>query len=321
MTTVETNSAKWQLQFGARPVSDGSTLFRVWAPRAERLAVKLIGDRAQTVAMERCDADIFEIIVPDVGVGADYFYLINDEQERPDPVSRWQPTGVHGPSRVVDPDAFVWTDQMWRGLPLREFLIYELHTGTFTPEGTFAAIIPKLEHWQQLGVTAVELMPVAEFPGGRNWGYDGTHPYAPHSAYGGPQGLKTLVNACHEKGLAVVLDVVYNHLGPEGNYLGEYGPYFTDRYQTPWGQAVNYDGEDGGEVRRYFIDNALYWVTEYHIDALRLDAVHSIFDANPTHILQELGEAVHTQAAVLDRTVLLIAESNLNDNRVITDIQ
>src|SRR3989440_799697 len=293
MTTVETNSAKWQLQFGARPVSDGSTLFRVWAPRAERLAVKLIGDRAQTVAMERCDADIFEIIVPDVGAGADYFYLINDEQERPDPVSRWQPAGVHGPSRVVDPDAFAWTDQSWRGLPLREFLIYELHTGTFTPEGTFGATIPKLEPLQQLGVTAIELMPVAEFPGGRNWGYDGTHPYAPQSTYGGPAGLKRLIDACHAAGLAVVLDVVYNHLGPEGNYLERFGPYLTDRHRTPWGKAVNFDGADSRPVRDFVIENALAWLRDYHLDGLRLDAVHAIVDDSRPHVLEELAARVH----------------------------
>ena len=239
---------------------------------------------------------------------------------RPDPVSRFQPAGVHGPSEVVDPRAFVWTDREWKGRSLKELILYELHVGAFTAAGTFAAILPYLAYLKhELGITAVELMPVAEFPGQRNWGYDGTHLYAPHSAYGGPQGLKTLVNACHEIGLAVVLDVVYNHLGPEGNYLGEYGPYFTERYQTPWGQAVNFDGEDSREVRRYVIDNALYWVTEYHIDALRLDAIHGVFDASSPHILQELCAAVHAQAEVLGRTVLVIAESDLNDNRVITD--
>jgi len=221
----------------------------------------------------------------------------------------------------VDPGAFAWTDHAWQGIALQDLVLYELHPGTFTPDGTLIAILPYLKYLKdELGVTAVELMPVAEFPGTRNWGYDGTHSYAPHSAYGGPQGLKAFVNACHEKGLAVVLDVVYNHLGPEGNYLGEYGPYFTDRYKTPWGQAVNFDGEHSHEVRRYLIDNALYWVTEYHLDGLRLDAIHGIFDASPTHVLQELGEAVHAQARALDRTMLVIAESDLNDHRVITEL-
>jgi maltooligosyltrehalose trehalohydrolase len=229
---------------------------------------------------------------------------------------------VHGPSAIVDPDAFAWTDHNWKGRALQDLILYELHCGTFTVDGVFTAILPYLDYLQKdLGVTALELMPVIEFPGARNWGYDGVHPYAPHTAYGGSLGLKTLVNACHEKGLAVVLDVVYNHLGPEGNYLSEYGPYFTDRYQTPWGQAVNFDGEDSYEVRRYFIDNALYWVTEYHIDALRLDAIHGIFDVSRPHILQEIGEAVHAQANALGRTILVIAESDLNDSQVISDIK
>jgi maltooligosyltrehalose trehalohydrolase len=320
MTAVETNSVTWQLQFGARPLRDGSTLFRVWAPRAERLAVKLVGTAAQTVAMERRDEDIYEIVVPETRAGADYFYVINDEKERPDPVSRWQPAGVHGPSRVVDPDAFVWSDQNWRGRPLREFLIYELHTGTFTPEGTFAAIIPKLEHLQQLGVTAVELMPAAEFPGGRNWGYDGAHPYAPQSTYGGPVGLKRLIDACHAAGLAVVLDVVYNHLGPEGNYLGDYAPIFNHNYRTPWGDALNFDNEDADGVRRYFIDNALYWLTEYHVDALRLDAIHRIIDISPSHFLRDLATAFHASAQRLRRMAWLIAESDLNDARIIKPV-
>jgi maltooligosyltrehalose trehalohydrolase len=235
-------------------------------------------------------------------------------------VSRFQPEGVHGPSAIVDISGFSWTDQYWRGLPLRDLVVYELHVGTFTGEGTFTAVIPYLEYLRdEVGVTAIEVMPVAEFPGRRNWGYDGVHLYAPHSAYGGPAGLKTLVNACHEKGMAVVLDVVYNHLGPEGNYLAEYGPYFTDRYETPWGQAVNFDGKDSQEVRRYIVDNALHWIMEYHIDALRLDAIHGIYDASATHILQELGETVQAQASVLGRTVLVIAESDLNDTQVITD--
>ena len=277
----------WQLRRGATLYPDGSVCFSVWAPRVRSMTVRVVFPDCHTAPMERHADGLHTVTLAGLQPGSRYFYLLDAERARPDPVSRFQPAGVHGPSEVVDPRTFAWTDQEWRGLPLTELLIYELHPGTFTADGTFTAIIPYLDYLKTgLGITAIELMPVAEFPGRRNWGYDGTHPYAPHSAYGGPQGLKTLVNACHEKGLAVVLDVVYNHLGPEGNYLGEYGPYFTDRYQTPWGQAVNYDGEDGGEVRRYVIDNALYWVTEYHIDALRLDAVHSIFDASPAHILK-----------------------------------
>jgi len=270
--------------------------------------------------MQRQAHGLYTAAVTNVAAGDHYAYLLDGERLRPDPVSRFQPLGVHGPSAVVDPQAFAWTDASWRGIGLRDVLLYELHVGTFSAAGTFPALIPHLGYLKnELGVTAIELMPVAEFPGARNWGYDGAHLYAPHSAYGGPDGLKTLVNACHAVGLAVALDVVYNHLGPEGSYLNDYGPYFTACYRTPWGDALNFEGGEGREVRRYFIDNALYWVTEYHVDILRLDAVHGIFDASPTHILQELKEAVHEEAARLERHVLVIAESDLNDARVITE--
>ncbi len=311
----------WQLRRGAALYPDGSAYFSVWAPRVRKMAVHFVSPDCYTVPMTRHADGLHTVTVQGVQPGSRYCYLLDDERARPDPVSRFQPEGVHGPSEVVSPSAFPWTDQAWKGRVLKDLILYELHPGTFTPDGTFTAIIPYLDYLKNdLGITAVELMPVTEFPGQRNWGYDGTHLYAAHSAYGGPRGLKTLINACHEKELAVVLDVVYNHLGPEGNYLGEYGPYFTAHYQTPWGQGVNFDGEDSAEVRRYFVDNALYWVTEYHVDALRLDAIHGIFDASPTHILQELGEAVHAQARTLGRTVLVIAESDLNDSRVITDV-
>jgi maltooligosyltrehalose trehalohydrolase len=310
----------WQLQRGATFCPDGSVRFSVWAPRIREMAVQIVSPHSRTAPMARHADGLHTVTVQGVVPGSRYVYLLDGERTRPDPVSRFQPEGVHRPSAVVDPHAFTWADQTWEGVALQDLILYELHPGTFTPEGMFTAVIPYLEYLKNdLGITAVELMPVAEFPGRRNWGYDGTYPYAPHSAYGGPQGLKALINACHEKQLAVVLDVVYNHLGPEGNYLAEYGPYFTDRYHTPWGQGMNFDGEGSAEVRRYFVDNALYWVTEYHVDALRLDAIHGIFDAGPTHILQELGEAVHAQAEALGRTVLVIAESDLNDSRVITE--
>ena len=315
-----TKNTSWRLERGVTRTPDGTVRFQVWAPRVKKMAVQLLAP-ALTIPMERTPDGLHTAIVSTINSGARYFYVLDEERTRPDPVSRFQPEGVHGPSEIIDPSAFSWTDQSWRGLSLQEQIFYELHVGTFTREGTFTALLTYLDYLKDtVGITAIELMPVAEFPGKRNWGYDGVHLYAPHSAYGGPRGLKTLVNACHEKGLGVVLDVVYNHLGPEGNYLGEYGPYFTDRYQTPWGQAVNFDGEDGHEVRRYFIDNALYWVTEYHIDALRLDAIHGIFDEGPKHILQELGEAVHQQAEALSRSVLVIAESDLNNAKVISDI-
>jgi malto-oligosyltrehalose trehalohydrolase len=263
----------------------------------------------------------WEGTIPCLPTDSLYSFIINQNLERPDPASRFQPNGVHGPSVVVDPSAYSWKDSSWKGLPLEEFIIYELHIGTFTPEGTFEAIINKLPYLRDtVGITAIELMPVAQCPGVRNWGYDGTYLFAPQANFGRPEELKLLIDACHAQGLAVIMDVVYNHLGPEGNYLGDYGPYFTHRYPTPWGQAINYDGPDSDPVRHFIISNALYWVTEYHIDALRLDAIHGIFDFSAKHILQELGEAVHEQAMVLGRNIHVIAESDLNDSRVITPI-
>jgi maltooligosyltrehalose trehalohydrolase len=310
--------AAWELRFGARPQGDGSTLFRVWAPNAESLAVRVLGGEPRTFTMGRAGGGVFEARAPGVEAGADYFYVVNGN-DRPDPVSRWQPAGVHGPSRVVEPEAFGWTDEGWRGPALRDYVVYELHTGTFTPEGTFEAVIPKLKHLKSLGVTAVELMPVAEFPGGRNWGYDGAHLYAPQSTYGGPEGLKRLIDACHREGLAFVLDVVYNHLGPEGNYAGEYMPLYSEAHKSPWGAGLNFDGEGSEGVRRFFVENALYWLTEYHVDGLRLDAVHAIADAGERHFLRQLAEEFHAQAAALGRPAYLIAESDLNDVRVIGD--
>jgi maltooligosyltrehalose trehalohydrolase len=262
----------------------------------------------------------FEATLATLGAGTRYFYLLDGQRERPDPASRAQPEGVHGPSGAVDTGAFPWADAGWRGLPLRSMVLYELHVGAFTSEGTFDAVIPRLERLRALGITAVELMPVGSFPGSRNWGYDGVGLFAPQRTYGGPAGLQRLVEACHGAGLAVVLDVVYNHLGPEGNYLAEFGPYFTDRYSTPWGQAVNFDGDGSRGVRDYIIANALYWIQEYHIDGLRLDAIHGIFDASPVHILRELNDAVQGLARRLGRTVPVIAESDLNDRRVVDPV-
>jgi maltooligosyltrehalose trehalohydrolase len=260
----------------------------------------------------------FTVDVPGVGAGVDYLYVIDGDHALPDPVSRWQPHGVHGPSRTVAADAFAWSDAAWSGLAtMADHVIYELHVGTFTEAGTFDAIVPRLGALRALGITAIELMPVAEFPGDRNWGYDGVALYAPHGRYGGPEGLKRLVDAAHGHGLAVVLDVVYNHVGPEGNYLDRFGPYFTERYRTPWGRAVNYDGPGSDGVRRHVIDNARHWITEYHIDALRVDAVHGIYDLGARHVLAELTDVVRAQGAALGRTVHLIAESDQNDPRVV----
>jgi maltooligosyltrehalose trehalohydrolase len=311
----------WQLQFGASVREGGSVEFRVWAPNVSTMAVRILGENPRTIPMIRTPDSEFVMTVPNLGEGADYFYLLDvesgGERERPDPVSRSQPHGVHGPSRVVDPRSFRWSDQKWSGIPLKDFVIYELHTGTFTPEGTFESAIPRLAYLRDLGITAVEIMPVAEFPGNRNWGYDGASLYPPQSSYGGPAGLKTLVDACHQHGLAVVMDVVYNHLGPEGNYLPEYAPCFTDAYHTPWGKAINFDGPQSDGVRRWVIDNALYWLTEYHVDALRLDAIHGIYDFGAYHILDELSETFQRQARRLNRHAWIIAESDLEDVRII----
>jgi maltooligosyltrehalose trehalohydrolase len=308
----------WQLELGARTIEADRVKFRVWAPCARTVALEWVDQDLATIPMEPSSEGYFEVTVKGVGPRARYRYLLDGANARPDPVSRFQPEGVHGPSVVVDPDSFHWADTAWRGMPLEDMIMYELHVGTFTREGTFDAIIPLLSYLKEtVGITAIELMPVAQFPGGRNWGYDGVYPYAVQSSYGGPDGLKRLVDACHAAGLAVILDVVYNHLGPEGNYLGEFGPYFTDRYKTPWGSAINYDGPDSDGVRHYAVSNTLYWITEYHIDALRLDAIHGIYDFSATHILKELASSVQQQAARLNRIISVIAESDLNDTRII----
>ncbi|NGZ11007.1 MAG: malto-oligosyltrehalose trehalohydrolase [Nitrospira sp. LK70] len=309
----------WRLDLGANLIGSSAVRFRLWAARAKHVSVHVLDRGHKPIPMEPREGGHFDLTVEGVRAGGRYWYVLDGEKALPDPASRFQPDGVHKASAVIDPDAFAWTDGNWSGLALNDLLIYEIHTGTFTPTGTFEAIIPHLEYLKQdVGITAIELMPVAQFPGRRNWGYDGTYLYAPQSTYGGPQGLKALVNACHAIGLAVILDVVYNHLGPEGNYLASFGPYFTDRYRTPWGDAINYDGADSDEVRHFIISNALYWVTEYHIDALRLDAIHGIYDFSATHILQELAAAVHDQARRLGRRIFVTAESALNDTRVVT---
>ena len=304
----------WSLARGATPAADG-VRFSVWAPNAKTVAVRVEGGTTHPLAS--AGGGVFEATVSDAAVGTDYRYVLDGDRVVPDPVSRHQPAGVHGPSRVVDPSAFRWRDGGWRGIEMRDAVIYELHVGTFSEDGTFAGAIPYLRELRDLGITAVEIMPVAEFPGARNWGYDGVLLYAPHSTYGGPEGLQTLVDAAHAEGLAVIVDVVYNHVGPEGNYLEAYGPYFTRKYTTPWGPALNYDDAGSDEVRRFIVENALYWVTEFHADGLRLDAIHGIFDFSPRHILREIADSVHEQAAALGRRAVVIAESDLNDPRIV----
>ena len=256
-------------------------------------------------------------VVHDLQPDSSYFYALCDGRNVPDPASRFQPQGVHGPSQIVAPHSFVWSDRTWTGRDLSSSFFYELHVGTYTDSGTFDAIIPHLDGLADLGITTIELMPIAQFPGTRNWGYDGTYPFAAQNSYGGPQGLQQLVDAAHARGLAVALDVVYNHLGPEGNYLGVYGPYFSSRYKTPWGEAINFDGPDSDPVRRFFIDNALYWLEFFHIDALRLDAVHGIFDFGANPFLAELQAQVRSLSQRLGRQIHVIAESNLNDAKLL----
>ncbi len=313
---------RWILQRGARLTKDGSAHFCVWGPNVERVSLLLTRDGMTSEhPMDRGDDGVHTVRIADVPPGSDYLFRLDAERDRPDPVSRCQPAGVHGPSRVIDPEAFGWSNARWAGLESSDLILYEIHVGTFTRAGTFDAVAERLPYLHELGITAIELMPVAQFPGRRNWGYDGVHPYAPQMSYGGPDGLRRLVDAAHRTGLGVFLDVVYNHLGPEGNYLSEFGPYFTDRYTTPWGPAVNFDGADSDEVRRYFIDNALYWVTEYQIDGLRLDAVHAIFDFSARHILEEIASAVHAEAEALGRRIHVIAESDLNDPRLVRPLE
>jgi len=299
-----------RMMLGAAYLEGGRCRFRVWAPGA-RIDLRLITPRDRLVRMEPSGNGYHEADVDGVEPGTLYRYQLDGSKERPDPASRLQPEGVHGPSQVLEPH-FPWSDSSWHGLPLTDHIIYELHTGTYTPEGTFEAIIPHIDGLKDLGITAIELMPIAQFPGGRNWGYDGVFPFAAQNTYGGPQGLKRLVDSCHRKGIAVVLDVVYNHLGPEGNYFRDFGPYFTDRYRTPWGEAINYDGPWSDEVRRFFIENALYWTMECHIDALRLDALHEITDQSASGFIPELARRVHGAGEDLNRHIHLFAESNQN---------
>lgn len=304
------------MRLGATPRAGQQTQFVVWAPKCREISIEIVGGENKRYPLKRGDRHYFTGNLP-VAAGTRYLVAPDGKPGRPDPASRFQPEGVHGPSEVIDP-SFDWRDREWRGVPLNQYVIYELHIGTFSDAGTFDGAIPHLDELKDLGVTAIEIMPVAQFPGERNWGYDGVQPFAVQNSYGGPAALKRLVDACHTRGLAVVLDVVYNHMGPEGNYIGEFAPYFTGKYKTPWGPAVNVDEAHSDEVRRFFIDNALEWITDYHIDALRLDAVHGILDTSARPFLAELSESVAQRARKLDRQIFLIAESDLNDVRMIS---
>lgn len=284
------------------------------------MILHLVYPQDRKVEMIKDKEGYFQTTVENVPDDARYFFIPDDEKDYPDPASRYQPEGVHGSSQIVNHSLYQWKDKNWRCPPLEEFIIYELHIGTFTPEGTFEAVIPRLDELKASGITALEIMPVAQFPGNRNWGYDGVYPYAVQNSYGGPDGLKKLVDACHQKGIAIILDVVYNHLGPEGNYFSFFAPYFTDRYHTPWGNAINFDGEWSDGVRDFFSGNALYWFEHFHFDGLRLDAIHSVFDMSAVPFWQLLKQRVVQLQQKLKRPLYLIAESDLNNPRVVKPV-
>lgn len=304
-----------QHKIGATYLGNNKTEFWVFAPYAQSMTLHILSPQEQTIPLTPRYRGYHQGIAENVAPGALYKFCFNGH-EFPDPASRFQPQGVLGPSQIVD-NRFAWTDQKWRGLRLPEYIIYECHVGTLTPTGTFKAIIALLDELCELGITALELMPIAQFSGERNWGYDGVFPFAPQNNYGTPQELRELIDACHQRGLAVILDVVYNHLGPEGNVLTQYGPYFTDKYKTPWGSAINFDGLYSDAIRYFFLENALMWLQDYHIDALRLDALHTIFDESAYHFAAELSDHVHRFGKQHQRHIYLIAESALNDTKLL----
>lgn len=299
--------------------SEGEAIFYLWAPLVDKIELIINGRIVLNPAKNIYG--YWGIATDMIKSGDNYSIKINDSDILPDPASLYQPEGVHGPSGAFDLNSFRWEDGDWKGAKSDELIIYELHTGTFSDEGSFRGIENKLRYLKELGVTAIEIMPVAQFPGNRNWGYDGVYPFAVQDSYGGPEALQHLVNLCHNNGLAVILDVVYNHLGPEGNYLNMFGPYFTDKYKTPWGMAINFDDAWCDGVRRYYVENMMMWFRDFHIDALRLDAVHAIRDLSNRHIIQELHETAFRLQEITGRKNLLIGEIDLNDSRFIRPVK
>jgi maltooligosyltrehalose trehalohydrolase len=302
------------MNIGATYLGNGHTEFTVWAPLKEKMVLHIVHPFDKETEMQK-DALGYFHVVEKVGAGCKYFFKV-DGKDLADPASQLQPEGVHGPSEVIDHTIYSWKDEKWKGLSFSDLILYELHVGTFTGEGTFEAIIPKLDHLVDTGINAIELMPAAQFPGERNWGYDGVFPYAVQNSYGGPQGLKKLVDACHQKGIALFLDVVYNHLGPEGNYFESFAPYFTDKYKTPWGKAVNFDDAWSDGVKKFFSDNAIYWLKHFHIDGLRFDAVHYVIDLGAVHFWESIHEKICALENETGKKFHTIAESDLNSPKV-----
>lgn len=308
------------MKTGAIYLGNNRCRFTVWAPEKNKMVLQIVGEEKE-YEMQKDNEGYFSIEI-DATPGTRYLYKIDRaEKGLPDPASKYQPEGVHGPSEVIDQDGFTWNDKNWKPPAFDDLILYELHIGTFTSEGTFESAIEKLDLLSEVGINAIEIMPVAQFPGDRNWGYDGVYPYAVQNSYGGPQGLKKLVDACHQKGIAVILDVVYNHQGPEGNYLEQFAPYFTDHYKTAWGKAINYDGDWSDGAREFYSENALYWLRDFHFDGLRFDAVHAVYDYGAVHF----WELTHRKIAELEaknfRPYYTIAESDLNAPRVIDPLE
>jgi maltooligosyltrehalose trehalohydrolase len=307
------------VKLGAYYTGNETCEFTVWAPLLKQVALKIITPEERLIPLKKEDEieGFWKVKVQGIKPGTKYYYQLEETKNLPDPASYYQPEGVHGPSQIIDPNSYQWNDKNWAGVPIEEMIIYELHIGTFTKEGTFEAAINYLKELKELGINAIEVMPVAQFTGNRNWGYDGVYPYAVQNSYGGPDGLKKFVDACHQNGISVILDVVYNHLGPEGNYLPAYGPYLTNKYRPIWGEALNFDDHYSDGVREYFLENALYWLRDFHIDGLRLDAIQAIFEVGARPFLQELADRVANLGEELGRKLYLIAESDLNDVRVL----
>jgi maltooligosyltrehalose trehalohydrolase len=302
---------------GAHYSDQGNCSFIVWAPEKDRVILHLLDPDDRKIAMTSDRFGYHRAEIKNVKPGTRYFYQPDGKKDLPDPASFYQPEGVHGPSAVVDHHQYQWHDHQWKGMPFCDLILYELHVGTFTDEGTFEAIIPRLKELKAIGINGIELMPVAQFPGNRNWGYDAVYPYAVQHSYGGPNGLKKLVDACHQHGMAVFLDVVYNHLGPEGNYFSKYAPYFTHKYGTPWGDALNFDGDYSDGVREYFSDNPIYWFKYFHIDGLRVDAIHMVFDSGAVNFWELTHAKINQLQQKTGRPLYTIAESDLNSPKVV----